>query len=264
MMDGRFSADLRGALALAPGVMPSEPFIRTPGLVARAADGFFTSRGLRDLAVPLDPAEADAPEVETLAPEAAPQALPDPLPVPVTAAQPVMPAPAPQHGVDLAALRAQARREAQDELATARAALQQDAQRLATALARIAQPPAADLAALTAHLGRAVAHLAAERAGQAIDAEAAPFVRRILDLAERVTTALDRVTLRLHPDDCTAVNACLSGACPADLVAMAQARLRPDPGLLRGDVALQADGLWLEDLILPPAEMPRPEERHND
>jgi flagellar assembly protein FliH len=165
------------------------------------------------------------------------------------AMQAVMPISAPANEAAIAEERAQARREVLDELAAAQAALGRDAQLLAAALARMAQPPAADVAALTAHLGQAVAHLAAARAGQAIDADAAPFIRRIRALAERITAGFADVTLCLHPDDMAAVQALLQGHCPPDLTELAQARLRPDPGLLRGDLRLQAKGVLLEDLI---------------
>jgi hypothetical protein len=312
MMDGAFSHDLRGSMALIPGgggPVPEAPFIRTPGLLAGAAEGAFRQRGLRDLAVALpapvalagkerageasggaeqgaDQGAAGMSQPGGAAPAPLPDVLPDTVsglmsgPVSETMSGPAgaegggaglaagagprfeaLPLAAARSGAAEAAAQAatqaaaQARAEVLAELDAERAALAESARALAAALARISQPPASDLALLTAHLGQAVAHLAATRAGQAIDADAAPFLRRIHDLAGRITAGFDRLTLRLHPADCAAVSACLAAACPPDLAGMAQARLRPDPGLLRGDVALWADGLRLEDLILPPAAM---------
>lgn len=265
MMDGSFSHDLTGAMALIPGggrPMSEAPFIKTPGLLARPADGIFAPRLLRDMAVVLPGPTPDAP----LAGDAQHPTPEDGAPIPPAPAAPsaeqAQPAPAfapttqltaAQMSAALTEARAQARAEVLAELADERAALADTARSLAAALARIAQPPASDLTALSAHLSQAVAHLAAQRAGQAIDADAAPFARRIMALATRVTETFDQVSLRLHPDDARAIAALLQDACPPDLAQMTQARLRPDPSLHRGDVALHTPTTRLQDLLAAPA-----------
>lgn len=264
MMDGSFSHDLTGAMALIPGggrPVSEAPFIKTPGLLARPADGVFSSRPLRDMAVVLPGQTPDAPPSDDVPPPAPDSAAPI-TPVPAPAAEQAAPAPAfapttqltaTQMSAALTEARAQARAEVLAELADERAALAETARSLAAALARIAQPPASDLTALSTHLSQAVAHLAAQRAGQAIDADAAPFARRIMALATRVTETFDQVSLRLHPDDARAIATLLQDACPPDLAQMTQARLRPDASLHRGDVALHTPTTRLQDLLAAPA-----------
>jgi flagellar biosynthesis/type III secretory pathway protein FliH len=268
MMDGSFSHDLTGAMALISGggrPMSEAPFIKTPGLLARPADGVFAPRPLRDTAVALPGQTPDAPPLDDAqppaldsapiapAPSTAPTSAPAPTPEPAPAFAPITQLSAAQMTAALTEARAQARAEVLAELAADRATLADTARSLAAALTRITQPPASDLTALNAHLGQAVAHLAAQRAGQAIDADAAPFARRIMALATRVTDTFDQVSLRLHPDDAQAIAALLQDACPPDLAQMTQARLRPDPSPHRGDVALHTPTTRLQDLLALPA-----------
>ena len=268
MMDGRFSADLTGAMAVISGAgqpLPEAPFIRTPGLLARPSETVFAPRSLRDLVAAGQPPSDDAvagaevsevaSETEAMVPQKEAM-VPQPV---MRQVAPVAAAPAPALPLALAEARAQARREALAEVAEERAALGVTARSLAAALDRIAHPPAEDLARLTDHLGQAVATLAAERAGVAIDADAAPFARRIADLAARVTESFAQVTLRLHPADHTALLALLQGEVPADLADLARARIVPDAALNRGDVALRAPGLRLEDRIAAAEPMPQGE-----
>ena len=275
MMDGSFSHDLTGAMALMPGggrPVSEAPFIKTPGLLARPADGVFSSRPLRDTALVLPGQTPDAPPPapDSAAVDAPAPIIPAPTPAPAAEQAPPAPAFAPitqlsaaQMSAALTEARAQARAEVLAELADERAALADTARSLATALARIAQPPASDLTALSAHLSQAVAHLAAQRAGQAIDADAAPFARRIMALAARVTDTFDQVSLRLHPDDASAIAALLQDACPPDLAQMTQARLRPDPSLHRGDVALHTPTTRLQDLLAAPAPQDHQGQTHD-
>lgn len=256
MMDGSFSHDMTGAMALIPGAgrpVSEVPFIKTPGLLARPADMVFSAHGLHDLAVAIGgETGAMAAEGPASVADDAPDA-PDMVEVapPVAAPQPVMPVAAQVSAARIAEARAEARAEVLADLAATRADLARTAHSLATALERIAHPGESELSALTSHLGQAVAHLAAQRAGQAIDADAAPFARRIKALVARVTESVAQVSLRLHPDDVTAIAALLQEGCPPDLAELTRARLYPDPTLNRGDVALRAPGLRLEDRITP-------------
>lgn len=96
---------------------------------------------------------------------------------------------------------------------------------------------------IAALMAGAVRDLAAQRAGQAIDTLPAPFIARIARLADRVAQGMRSVTLRLNPDDLTAIAPHLAGT---DLDG---AMLTPDPALKRGDVEVRADGIRLADLL---------------
>lgn len=96
---------------------------------------------------------------------------------------------------------------------------------------------------IAALMASAVRDLAAQRAGQAIDAMPKPFIARIAKLADRVAQGIRTVTLRLNPDDLSAIAPHLAGT---DLDG---ATLTPDPALNRGDVEVRADGIRLADVL---------------
>jgi flagellar assembly protein FliH len=98
---------------------------------------------------------------------------------------------------------------------------------------------------IAALMASAVRDLAAQRAGQAIDALPRPFIARIAKLADRVAQGIRTVTLRLNPNDLTAIASHLAGT---DLDG---ATLTPDPTLNRGDVEVRADGIRLADVLGP-------------
>jgi len=290
-MDGRFSQDMTGAMGLmaglasgmasaaglpapAAGFIPSDTWHDAPqkGLfhavplarMAQASQGL----GQNDMATPAarsdprgsDPRGSDLggderpPDSPAPATHATPQQNPAPQPVP----QPTMQA---DRMADLRAeiraeLRAELRSEMVAELEVERAAIAATAHSLAAALEQISNPPAAEMSALAQQLGQAVARLASDRAGQAIDTDAAPFARRIAQLAQRVSDKMNAATLWLHPEDRAAIASVLQKACPPDLAELAQARLQADHDLMRGDVRLRlsdarASVLRLDDLIAP-------------
>ncbi len=96
---------------------------------------------------------------------------------------------------------------------------------------------------IAALMASSVRDLAAQRAGQAIDALPKPFITRIAKQADRVAQGLRTVTLRLNPDDLTAIAPHLA---ETDLVG---ATLTPDPALRRGDIEVRADGIRLSDVL---------------
>lgn len=128
------------------------------------------------------------------------------------------------------------RAQALAELDAARAAFVAAAQGLGTAAPDLSDQIAALMAS-------AVRDLAAQRAGQAIDALPKPFIARITKLADRVAQGMRTVTLRLNPDDLTAIAPHLAGT---DLDG---ATLTPDPALKRGDIEVRADGIRLADVL---------------
>lgn len=132
--------------------------------------------------------------------------------------------------------RAQGRAEAEAMIAPARDAFLAVAGRLS-----VADDPAEGIGAVIAD---AVRKLAAERAGQMIDALPAAFAARIEALADRVAQGVREVSLRLNPDDLAAVTPHLAGF---DVIA--RARLEPDARLARGDVDVRAEGIRLADLV---------------
>lgn len=250
-MDGSFSHDLRGPLALVPDPQASgqaERFIRSAHLPQIAAAGRFLPTPLVALAQP--PAAAALPD---------PPALPDPRPSataqmtpPADLAPPAPPPapvgrPAPVANLDQPSLRAQIRAEILAELAQDRAALASTAQSLARALQLVANPPAAQIATMQGQLQQAVGQLASHLAGQAIDTDAAPFARRITQLAQQVSAQMGEITVRMHPDDCAAVATLLAQTCPPDMADLAQARICADADLMRGDICLRSAALRLDD-----------------
>jgi flagellar assembly protein FliH len=109
----------------------------------------------------------------------------------------------------------------------------------------------------------AVLRLAAERAGQAIDADPAPFARRVAALAARLSHAAADFELRLHPDDLARLAPLVAAGLSADLAGLACARLVADETLARGDADLSAPGLRLADLLADleppvPSSVPAP------
>ncbi|WP_164609294.1 flagellar assembly protein FliH [Pseudotabrizicola algicola] len=187
----------------------------------------------------------------------------DTAPLPPAPA-PVMPRPFVPSATQLAEARAEALAEgramglaeAEAALSAQRAELTLQAQTLAAALARLAEPPMAEVDALTRSVSEAVARLASERAGLAIDAHPAAFAERIARLGERVAQGMRDVKIYLHPDDIAALLPVLVEGCPAELAALAAARLVPNATLRRGDADLRAPGLHLADLIENPASTP--------
>lgn len=137
---------------------------------------------------------------------------------------------------------AEGRREA---MAEAEAALGAARDAFAAALRGLAAAPAAS-DALAGMLADAVRTLAAQRAGQAIDALPAAFAARVAALADRVAQGMRTVTVRLHPDDLAAIAPHLAGT---DLDGVT---LSPDPHLSRGDVDVRGDGIVLSDLLAAP------------
>jgi flagellar assembly protein FliH len=132
--------------------------------------------------------------------------------------------------------RAEGRSAAEAELAPARGAFLAAAARLT-----VAGDPAEDIAEV---LAAAVRRLAAERAGQMIDSLPAAFAARVESLADRVAQGVREVSLRLNPDDLSAITPHLAG-----YDVLGGAVLTADPRLARGDVEVRAEGIRLADLI---------------
>lgn len=131
---------------------------------------------------------------------------------------------------------AQGRAEAEAMIAPARDAF------VAAAAGLVAAGDPAD--GLAEVIAAAVRRLAAERAGQMIDALPASFAARIDALADRVAQGVRAVTLRLHPDDLAAITPHL-----AEFDVLSGAEVTPDDRLSRGDVEVRADGIRLADLL---------------
>ncbi|REC58358.1 flagellar assembly protein FliH [Rhodosalinus sediminis] len=136
-----------------------------------------------------------------------------------------------------AAGHAEGRAEAEAELAELRAVL-------TTALERLERPEPAVLQGLREEMVDAVLRIASARAGSRIEEMPNAFLARIDALAAQMSDAAGRLTLRLNPEDHAAVLACLEDAPEA-----ARARFEPDPALARGDVALEAPGVALDDRL---------------
>jgi flagellar assembly protein FliH len=132
--------------------------------------------------------------------------------------------------------RAEGRAAAEAELAPARGAFLSAAARLA-----VAGDPADDIAGM---LAEAVRKLAAERAGQMIDALPAAFAARVEVMADRVAQGVREVSLRLNPEDLAAIGPHLEG-----FDVLGGAVLVADARLARGDVDVRAEGIRLADLI---------------
>jgi flagellar assembly protein FliH len=93
-------------------------------------------------------------------------------------------------------------------------------------------------------IGQAVRRLAAERAGQMIDALPEAFATRVEAMADRVAQGVRAVSVRLHPADLAAITPHLAGCEVAGA-----ATLVADDRLSRGDVEVRADGITLADLL---------------
>jgi flagellar assembly protein FliH len=93
-------------------------------------------------------------------------------------------------------------------------------------------------------IAAAVRRLAAERAGQMIDALPAAFAARVEAMADRVAQGVRSVTVRLNPDDLAVITPHLAG-----LEVAGSAELVADARLARGDVEVRAEGIRLADLL---------------
>lgn len=93
-------------------------------------------------------------------------------------------------------------------------------------------------------LAEAVRKLAAERAGQMIEALPAAFAARVEAMADRVAQGVRAVSVRLNPDDLAAIRPHLAGC-----EVLEGATLVADVRLARGDVEVRADGIRLADLL---------------
>lgn len=112
-----------------------------------------------------------------------------------------------------------------------------------TAVARLEQE--AGLAdGLAGVLAGAVRKLAAERAGQMIEALPAAFAARVEAMADRVAQGIRSVSVRLNPDDLEAIRPHLAGC-----EVLEGAALTADARLARGDVEVRAEGIRLADLL---------------
>lgn len=185
---------------------------------------------------PVDVVEAEVIEETSLA-----EVIPEPAaPPPPDPAQLLAEAKALAHEAGVAQGHAagltEGRTIAQAELAAARDAFLAAARNLA-----MQGPELSDQ--LAELMAVAVRDLAAQRAGQAIDALPKPFIARIAKLADRVAQGMRSVSLRLNPDDLAAIGPHLADT---DLDGAA---LTPDPALKRGDVEIRADGIRLADVL---------------
>lgn len=93
-------------------------------------------------------------------------------------------------------------------------------------------------------LAEAVRKLAAERAGQMIEALPAAFAARVEAMADRVAQGVRAVSVRLNPDDLEAIRPHLAGC-----EVLEGAALTADARLARGDVEVRAEGIRLADLL---------------
>lgn len=93
-------------------------------------------------------------------------------------------------------------------------------------------------------MAAAVRRLAAERAGQMIDALPAAFAARVEAMADRVAQGVRAVTVRLNPDDLAVITPHLAG-----LEVTGAAELVADARLARGDVEVRAEGIRLADVL---------------
>jgi flagellar assembly protein FliH len=282
-MDGSFLRDTTDAKAFCPDTLDSgqkSVFLKNSGLrPARDADSF-RAVPVHVMATDLQ-VEAAANEIAATADMTAATSRDDHSAGTQTPTQPDAPVPteprvetlqaafhpttqdtsAPS-SMQLEAARAEGRAEALAELDHERQAAAMAATALTSALERLINPPAAQVAALSTALDQAIARLAADRAGQFIDAAPEPFARRIAALAARVSTGLTDIVLHLHPADLEAVRAVLDRASSGEMTDLAQARLVANPALSRGDIDLRTSTLHIEDLIL--AAAPSETELHND
>lgn len=93
-------------------------------------------------------------------------------------------------------------------------------------------------------MAAAVRRLAAERAGQMIDALPTAFAARVEAMADRVAQGVRAVSVRLNPDDLAVITPHLAG-----LEVAGTAELVADARLSRGDVEVRAEGIRLADLL---------------
>ncbi len=93
-------------------------------------------------------------------------------------------------------------------------------------------------------IAEAVRRLAAERAGQMIDALPQAFAARVEAMADRVAQGVRAVSVRLNPDDLAVIAPHLAGC-----EVTAAAALVGDARLARGDVEVRAEGIRLADLL---------------
>lgn len=135
---------------------------------------------------------------------------------------------------------------AEADLEDARAALAAQASALTRALCLLESPPQSEVLRLTQTLTHAIHDLAAERAGQAIDANAAPFAARIAQMVSRVMQDAAAMVVHLHPDDLAALQPILARAPDGPL---AQTHLVADATLRRGDADLRAPGVRIADCL---------------
>jgi len=133
---------------------------------------------------------------------------------------------------------AEGRAEAEAAFAPARAAF------VAAVAALAGQDDLSDR--LSSVITEAVRRLAAERAGQMIDALPAAFAARVEAMADRVAQGVRAVQVRLHPDDLAAITPHLAG-----YEVLSGAALAGDARLARGDVDVRAEGIRMADLMEP-------------
>ncbi len=130
------------------------------------------------------------------------------------------------------------------------AADQQDQQLLAAinsftaASEALTQPDNIDLSQLSTAMYGAIAKLASERAGIAIDAHPDAFAARIEHMIARIRDNLETPLIRLHPDDATAITSTLETK-----MAPRQIQIISDGTLNRGDAQINVGDIGVIDLI---------------
>ncbi|MEK9850503.1 MAG: FliH/SctL family protein, partial [Candidatus Puniceispirillum sp.] len=130
------------------------------------------------------------------------------------------------------------------------AADQQDQQLLAAinsftaASEALTQPDNIDLSQLSTAMYGAIAKLASERAGIAIDAHPDAFAARIERMIARIRDNLETPLIRLHPDDATAITSTLETK-----MAPRQIQIISDGTLNRGDAQINVGDIGVIDLI---------------
>lgn len=265
--------DQEVSFSAASNVTPVRPVRLTdlPALVAGARGAFTLDRGAGEGAAfrPLDfaalvqaatPAAEPGPDPvsDPFAAEPPVAAVPDPAPADAA------PAPEPGYAEGHAEGHSAGWAEGHEAgrqagLAEARAQLGAAVDLLAAAHARLTTPGVAETESLGRAIQAAVRDLAAERAGQAIDAAPRPFVARIERMAQRIAQGAAEVELRLNPDDLATLEPHLARS-----PQLAAARVYPAPELARGDVDLRVPGVHVADLIHggedAPQSAPRPDE----
>lgn len=192
-----------------------------------------TEPAAADLATP--PGGAGLAEVPTTLPAALPGDLPGDLPTDPQA-EALEAARREAFAAGLAQGRAEGQALASAEMEKARDSF--------LAAARQVTLQGADLSdQIAALLADALRGLAAQRAGQAIDALPQPFLARIATLADHVAQGMRSVAVHLHPDDLAALRPHLPGSELQDVT------LTAAPGLQRGDVEVRAEGIRLADRL---------------